>query len=153
MQTATPMSLTMWSTVICIAMSAATGCNESDPLTAVTVSRLKDIATVYLDYAAAKGAGPLSVNQLHQHMQNTAGFKLSTRPHENGDTAIFKSARDGQPFVIRYGVNVCQDPGSTAPPIAFEREGRDGTRYVALANGEVTSIAEEVASELTLCKR
>jgi hypothetical protein len=125
----------------------AAGCNDSAELSSPTAKRLRVLATAYLDYAVAKGTGPENQKQLQGHLRNVPGFLLEAGgvSPETGQAA-FVSQRDGEPFVIQYGIGVAC--GSEAPPIACERTGKDGTRLVAFANGQVACVEEVAAKEL-----
>lgn len=68
------------------------------------------------------------------------------KPRAGG--SAFISERDGEPFVIRYGVGISQAKGDAKPIIACEKKGKDGTRYVAFANGDVDCVDEVAAREL-----
>jgi hypothetical protein len=130
-----------------IAILAATGCNESSELSSPAARRLHVLATVYLDYAAAKGSGPANRQQLEAHFQNAPAFLLSGEDvaANDGNTA-FTSPRDGEPFLISYGKQFAFR--DNAPIIACERTGKDGTRLAAYANGRIDLIDESAAQEL-----
>jgi hypothetical protein len=125
----------------------AAGCNDSAELTSPTAKRLRMLMNAYLDYAVAKGAGPANQSQLQAHLANVPGFLLAAGgiSPETKDEA-FRSPRDGEPFIIQYGLGVTC--AGDAPPIACERTGRDGTRWAAFANGKIARIDEVAAKEL-----
>jgi hypothetical protein len=133
-----------------VACLAASGCDSGSPADLTTAARLQSIANIYLDYAAARGVGPANERQLRKHAQNVASFKLATTDQDRTATndELFRSDRDGEPFEIRYGIAVSQKEGTDAPPIAFERLGTNGTRFVAFANGQVVCISEDAATNL-----
>jgi hypothetical protein len=64
------------------------------------------------------------------------------------EPASFVSERDGEQFVVRYGVGVSQAKDNEAPIIAYEKTGKDGTRLVAFANGKVDCMEDVAAMEL-----
>jgi hypothetical protein len=131
------------------ALTSVIGCDRSDSLSSPTALQLQDLATVYIDYAVAKGAGPANEQQLRKHVGNVPAFLMVSKDSKVGTaTPNYVSKRDGEPFVIRYGVGFCPAEGDDAPVIACERSGKDGTRLVAYANGEVACLDEVAAREL-----
>jgi hypothetical protein len=125
------------------------GCGESDQLSSPSANRLRALATVYLDYAAVNGTGPANERQLHKHVSNVPGFLLDeVGVNPEAGAAAFVSERDGEAFVIRYGIGISQALGTEAPVIAYEKTGKDGTRFVAFANGDVNCVDEVAAKEL-----
>jgi len=116
------------------------GCG-SDELSSPTAQQLRGLAAVYLDFAAAKGRGPENEQQLLRHVANVPAFVLgASKLTTHATESQLNSERDGEPFLIRYGVGVSQKHGRAAPIIACERKGKDGTRFVAFANGEIACI-------------
>jgi hypothetical protein len=129
-------------------MPPMAGCGDSD-LSSPSANRLRVLAAVYLDYAAAKGTGPENEKQLHKHVRNVPGFLFDAAGvSPDAEADAFVSERDGETFVIRYGVGISQAPGDDAPVIAHEKTGKDGTRFVAFANGDVNCVDEVAAKEL-----
>jgi hypothetical protein len=132
----------MWGPPIAGVLLLAAGCSRSDQGAVRTADRLRTIAAVYLDYAAARGAGPANERELRTHMSHSLAGRLSAQAGSIEAAKLFVSARDGEPFVLNYGQPICQSPGPATPPIAYERSGRDGTRFVAFANGLVKCVDE-----------
>lgn len=132
---------------LCLALL---GCNRADPLASPTAAKLKGLGNVYLDYAVARGVGPADAAQLDKHMQGLPPFvlegnHLSAQP----GFASLTSERDGEPFVICYGVAITQISGDSAPVIAHEKHGQDGQCLVVYANGKVACVeASTLAAEL-----
>jgi hypothetical protein len=121
--------------------SITLGCGEDRTSSdAVTEERLRQLASAYLNFAVARGAGPTNEQSLRQNLQALLPFGGEGAP---ADKNCFLSERDGQPFMIRYGIAVSQEPGAKARLIAFEAKGVTGTRFVARANGHVESLTEE----------
>src|SRR6478672_11820177 len=116
--------------VVC-AISLA-GCSRSDPLKSPTAARLKGLATMYLDYAAAKGGGPPSEAEFKKHLHRGEKFVLQGNGVDpNAIDATFVSERDKEPFVVLYGVGISQISGTSAPVVAYEKTGVAGKRLVA----------------------
>jgi len=54
---------------------------------------------------------------------------------------VWKSRRDGQPFVIQWGVDLTKLPGGANMLLAWEAKGAaDGSRCVLMADGETTQV-------------
>jgi hypothetical protein len=132
---------------VVVILVAVAGCGESSELSSPAARRLHILATVYLDYAAAKGAGPANREQLQTHFQNAPPFVLSAEgiSAKNCDI-VFTSPRDGEPFLISYGVGFAIS--DDAPIIACERTGKDGKRLAAYANGKIELVDQSAAREL-----
>jgi hypothetical protein len=126
---------------------AAVGCNESAELSSPAARRLQILATVYLDYATAKGTGPANRQQLAAHLQNAPPFLLSAEglSAKDNDT-VFTSPRDGKPFLISYGQPFAFS--DDAPIIACEQVGKDGLRLAAFANGKIDLADESAVQKL-----
>jgi hypothetical protein len=141
-------SITLTSLLMLAAWSIlAAGCGQTAELSSPTAQRLRALVYAYLDYAVAKGAGPANEEQLQAHLKNVPGFVLEAGglSLEQGQTA-FVSERDGQPFLIRYGLGV--SCGSEAEVIACEHSGKGGKRLVAYTNGKVDCVEKVAAKEL-----
>jgi hypothetical protein len=52
-----------------------------------------------------------------------------------------RSARDGEEFVVVWGLNLKSMPADTV--LAYERSGVDGKRMVVTLNGEVREVSED----------
>jgi hypothetical protein len=130
------------------------GCSRSDPLKSPAATRLKGLATMYLDYAAAKGSGPPNEEALKKHFRAVEGFVLQMNgvdPKAIEETFI--SPRDNQPFVIVYGVGINGISGTKAPLIAYEKTGVSGQRLVAFANTKLDHVDEAKLKELQTQKQ
>jgi len=126
------------------------GCGSgSDPLKSPTAERLKKLANVYLNYAAAKGTGPPSEDVCRKYVRSLDGIVLQMN---NIDIArideLFISDRDKEPFVVLYGVGISQMSGKSAPLIAYEKTGVGGKRLVAFANTKLEYVDEARLKEL-----
>ncbi len=121
------------------------GCNRAADT--ATLARLRGVTNLYLDYAVAKGQGPATEKDLERELKTALPFALEQAgicPDAKVRDLI--SERDGQPFMIRYGLPLGQVTLSQEI-IACEKTGLDGVRYCAFANGEVRGV-ESAAAEL-----
>jgi hypothetical protein len=128
---------------IAILALCAAGCGKSSELTGIAADRLRAVATVYLDFAAAKGTGPANERELLAHFRNV----LFAAPAVDAGAQVLQSDRDGESFVVRYGLPICVGRGKSSPMIARERAGRDGKVLAAFANGKVVCVAESDIQE------
>lgn len=123
------------------------GCGESEPT--ATEAHLRQLATVYLNYTVATGSPPATEQALVKHIANLAPFVAAERPEcRNCQSLPFRSERDGSPFVVCYGQGICFSSEQSAPVIAYEKQGADGTRYVAYANGKIQRLSDDEAQRL-----
>lgn len=65
---------------------------------------------------------------------------------------VFRSPRDEQPYVIRYGVTIPPPGPGGAAWIAHEKEGKEGKRFVAFATGQIREVDEAGFQEITKAK-
>jgi len=129
------------------------GCGaEDDEVNSPTGVRLRGLATMILDYAVAAGHGPADEQVLKKHMRTVPGFVLEMNGLDPKDIdSGFVSLRDGEPFVIRWGVGISISKENT-PVLVHEKTGKHGKRLVAFANGKVEAVDEARFQELTAAK-
>jgi hypothetical protein len=135
--------------VVLLALATISGCGANE-LESRTAQRLRGLARVYLDYAVPKnGSGPDSEQTFRKHLRGLPDFVLQTNGIDTAEgDAVFTSERDGEPFVIRYGVKIGMISGTAAPAIAHEKTGKNGKRLVVLANARVELVDEARFREL-----
>jgi hypothetical protein len=139
--------LRRWMCIVVLVTVAS--CGQQADLSSPTARQMRDLAAVYLDFAAARGQGPANEQQLRQHLRNVPAFLVEASGiNSQPASRTFVSERDGEPLVIRYGVGISQKTAAEAPVIACEKKGKDGTRYIAFANGHVACVDEVAAKEL-----
>jgi hypothetical protein len=129
--------------LLVVALVAAPGCG-ADELNSPTANRLRGLARVYLDYAVPRnGKGPESEEALKQHMRALPDFVLQTNGIDPGAIdAAFRSERDGEPFVVRYGTSIGTISGNSTVVVAHEKTGKKGKRLVVFVSGKV-ELADE----------
>jgi hypothetical protein len=133
---------------------AAPGCG-SDGLDSPTAARLKGLANFYLDCAAAQnGRGPANEQALKKHLRIQPDFVLTANGiNPSAIDSLFVSERDGEPFVVVYGVQISRISGTSAPLVAHEKTGKNGKRLAVCANGKVESVDEARLKELSSAKQ
>jgi hypothetical protein len=125
------------------------GCT-GDNNESLTAQRLQGIAQVYLDYAAARSAGPASEQILREHLTALPDFVREGYGFAGvSEQEAFRSLRDGEPFVIRYGLGLSGLSDSPSPVLAYESRGTDaGMRLVVYLSTQVEQVDEARLREL-----
>ncbi len=113
----------------------ATGCSSKPALQAVGMSETENLSKIERAFDSAReklGRPPANLEQLKPFLK------------EFGDAdQILRSPRDGEPYVIIYGIDI-RRPFEMPPPIwAHEKNGVDGKRYVLTVMGPVSMTDEE----------
>jgi hypothetical protein len=149
------MRRTRWlaSGLLLLALGAVPGC--ANELESPTANKLRGLAKLYLDCAVSKsGPGPASEQEFKKHLRRLEGFVLRMNGVDPANLeAAFVSERDGEPFVILYGVSITRISGTSAPLVAHEKTGKNGKRLVAFANGKVEAVDEARFRELTAARK
>jgi len=103
-------------------------------------SNIRRVANLYTAFQLRNGGrGPKDESEFKSFIErDMSKRKLEMMGVNPADIeGLFRSDRDGQPFVIRYGVH---GGLTTTEPVVFEQEGRDGSRKVAFTNGPVEEV-------------
>jgi hypothetical protein len=111
-------------------------------------SNLKVLAVFYGRYVTQhRGQAPPDADAFRKFIEALPQGELAAM-HVTDVGSIFTSPRDGQPYVVRYGV-AQQGPSPTgAPPVAYEQTGVGGRRCVAFALGQVEEVDERRFKQL-----
>ncbi|MGD9632448.1 MAG: hypothetical protein AB7G28_03650 [Pirellulales bacterium] len=117
------------------------GCGGMDEASRQTESRLRVISVAYLEFAAARGQGPANETELRNQLAESVAAKITRQKLGVEDApSLLVSERDGATFIVRYGVPIETAQGARAAPIALEAKGREGTQFVAFADGKVECV-------------
>jgi hypothetical protein len=94
---------------------------------------LRAISTAYLQATDTLGRPPNNLEELKPFLKG-----------QGGPEAILTSPDDGEPYTILWGVDYRTVPmyGSTAPVLAYEKQGKGGKRFV-LRMRDVTQLTNE----------
>ncbi len=103
--------------VVVIATGCSSGPQHAD-LSKVEAS-LNMIANAYASARQPSGKGPATLDQLKAAMADITAV-VGGKPDD-----FLVSARDGQPFVVLYGLAM-----NNNPVVAHEKTGKDGSRWV-----------------------
>ncbi len=118
-----------------LAISSLAGCGDSPRVVETDVpeaqSRLMAINLAYMRFLEQQGRPPSNEQELRSQFS------------EGNPDEILRSPRDGQPFVICYGVNIFGDLpwAKSTPVLAYEQQG-DGSRWVLSIPGGVFELDE-----------
>jgi hypothetical protein len=112
---------------------ALSGCSPPKPEVDETELNLRRIAQAYVLVISARGRPPKDVEQLKQQFKELGESR-------DPDT-ILRSPRDGQPFVIAFAVPLNEVSRNLV--LAYEREGKDGKRYVLMAGHDIKELTDE----------
>jgi hypothetical protein len=93
--------------------------------------------------------GPANEEDFKKRLRGQPDFVLNDNGFDPKNIdASFVSARDGEPFVIRYGLPVTGISGKEAPVVAHEKTGKNGRFLVGLLNGKVRLVDQAGLEEL-----
>jgi hypothetical protein len=137
------------SAVLGAALVSAAGCG-ADELDSPTAAKLRAVGNMYLDHAVAKnGAGPSAEAQFKAYVRGKPDQVLQPVGIDRNDIdGLFRSDRDGEPFVVLYGKKIAGVSGTDAPLVAHEKAGKAGRRLVVFANAKVELADESRLKEL-----
>jgi hypothetical protein len=119
--------------LLCIAGCSSKPVSREDEQT----QDLNCIARAYGIIVNADHHAPKNVEEIKKLLSGLHKADIVPDPEE-----ILVSTRDGQPYVIIYGVNL----GMVAPSpeiLAYEKKGAEGKRYVLLMSRDVRQITDE----------
>ncbi len=139
--------------LLLLVLGVAPGCGGNE-LESPTANKLRGLAKLYLDCAVSKsGPGPASEQEFKKHLHRLEGFVLQMNGVDPANLeAAFVSERDGELFIILYGVSITRISGTSAPLVAYEKTGKNGKHLVAFANARVEAVDEARLRELTAAR-
>jgi hypothetical protein len=77
-------------------------------------------------------------------------LKAVLAPVTDDPSKYLRSTRDGEEFVVVWGLNLANSPAQTV--VAYERTGVDGKRMYVTADGEVREATQEEFGKLKFPK-
>jgi hypothetical protein len=99
---------------------------------------LMKIGSAYVRFNTKAKRPPKSVEEIRPFLK------------ESGNTEeLLRSPRDGEPYVICWGVNLLAPPkwAKSTPILAYEKRGAEGTRYILTTLQSVQQMSEEQFQE------
>jgi hypothetical protein len=106
--------------------------------------RLKKLFNLYKAYVDKNQKGPPSEQALREFGQSLSPQERADRLIPDDLESIWTSPRDNKKFVVQYGVKL--DPSKNRA-IAWEADGKEGMRYVALSIGYISLYDEKTLNE------
>lgn len=120
-------------TSLTVGASFFSGCSAEKKLTEIYSTNIKKLHQCYVMYMEDNSyRGPKDEAMLKDYLKtNPTAIHMTARIEVTPDTVddIFISERDGEPFVVRYGLKGIADHA-----IVLEAKGFEGKRLVALRN-------------------
>jgi len=127
----------------------ATGCGSRKKSLAREQSGIKKLALVYGRFLSQhRGRPPANEAEFKKYVQSLSPTDLASFGSDDS-SRIFISNRDDKPYVIIYGKPHGPPGPGGSPVIAYEQEGKEGTRWVASALGAVEEVDEARFRQLT----
>jgi len=102
--------------------------------------RLTKLLRLYQVYVQKNRKGPPNESALRDFGQKLSPKERDEYRIDDDLDGIFPSPRDNRKYVVRYNLKI--HPASMRA-VAWEAEGKDGKRYVALSIGYVEEYSEE----------
>jgi len=103
-------------------------------------SMLRGVVSTYATAARNLGRPPQNIDEL----------KAILAPVSDDPSQYFRSSRDGQEFVVVWGLSFATTPPDTI--VAYERTGVDGKRMVVTINRDILEVTPEEFARLKLPK-
>ncbi len=118
------------------------GCGGGSPPQPPVESSLQKLAVIYGQYLGShRGQAPVNEQELREFLETMS----ESERQKQGITDIskfFQSPRDGQPYVVRYGVQLGAPGPDGAPWVAHEKTGQAGKRFIAFSTGQMDEVDE-----------
>ncbi len=139
-----------WPTVAsCVAtlVFGVTGCGKPQAVKG-TGSTIKPLSILFFRYTAQhRGQTPLNREELEKFINAQGPTELEVLGAKDMND-LFTSARDQQPYIVRYGVTV-PPPGPGGPTVvAYETKGVSGRWLVAFSTAGVDEVDASKLKEL-----
>jgi hypothetical protein len=129
---------------LCAALAIAiTGCSSTPKSTEdETTTDLREIAKAYAVTISLHRRPPRSLEEIKKVLGELHEAKMVGKPEE-----VLTSSRDGQPYEIILGA----DLGASRSPeiLAYEKQGKDGTRYVLTMTYDVQQLSDAEFAQAT----
>lgn len=135
-----------------IALAGASGCTGdqvASQVAAVSKTNLQKLSNVYSLYVSRNGyKGPKDEETLRDFLETDPTIEKNIGYMGIGRSDFDKisiSARDEQPFIVRYGLKL--PPMSPQQPQVLEAVGIDGVRLVIMSNGDIVEVDDDAEYE------
>jgi hypothetical protein len=122
----------------CALLGCGGGNGAAEPEVKVRLQRLLRLYQVYVEKNRHGPPGEQALRDFGQKLTPQQRDEYLIGDDLNG---IFTSPRDNQKFVVQYNLRL--DPGGPTRAVAWEAEGKNGKRFVALSVGYVEEYDDE----------
>jgi hypothetical protein len=131
------------------------GCGRDNALDSPTATRLKGLATMYLDFVVAKGGNsPANEAELKKHMRTIDAIQLNMAGFQRDKIdEAFVGLRDNEPFVVVYGVEAGTIGAKNGPIVAYEKTGSRGKKLAADISAQVQLLTESGLKDRLAAKK
>ncbi|HEY2411137.1 MAG TPA: hypothetical protein VGI40_02785 [Pirellulaceae bacterium] len=127
---------------------ATLGCNSGPPIAPLEASaqdRLYKLFNLYRFYIEKNRKPPASEEDLAAFGKKLDATERESRNLGNDIDSLFVSPRDKKKFIVRYNLANLE----SARSLAWEAEGKDGRRFIALTRGNVEEYDQEMFNQYT----
>ena len=141
-------SVALFAWILAFTVVVAPGCGSRPPvapLEANASDRLYKLYNLYRFYIEKHRKGPASEQELLAFGKNLDATERESRNIGNDVESLFVSPRDKKNFVVRYNVSDM----NSVKALAWEVDGKEGRRFVALTRGNVEEYDEQMFKEYT----
>jgi hypothetical protein len=124
------------------------GCSSGPPdapQEAIAKERLSKLFNLYRLYIEKNRKGPASEEELLAFGKQLDATERESRNIGTDIDSLFVSPRDKKKFVVRYGLANIE----AVKALAWEAEGKEGRKFVALTRGNVEEYEEPMFKEYT----
>jgi hypothetical protein len=138
---------TAWILIGCL-LIAVLGCNSGPPIAPLEANaqdRLYKLFNLYRFYMEKNRKPPATEEELAAFGKNLDAAERESRNLGNDIDSLFVSPRDKKKFVVRYNLANLE----SARALAWEVDGKEGRRFVALTRGNVAEYDQEMFNQYT----
>jgi hypothetical protein len=137
--------------LLLIAIVGLVGCGRSAAKPEPSPRNLQQIQVLYTIYLQSnKLTGPANEDEFKRFVRSQGAAEARRQEIDLGDLdQLFISPRDGQPYVVNYGLHF-EPQKANQQVVVYETRGRDGLRAVAFATGWSEEVDAKRAAELGL---
>ena len=138
---ATSHPLALW---VFVWLAVVTGCSQDQQAASIVASKnssnIQRLANLYRSYQLRHGSqGPKDEEGFKDYIQHAMPAHRLEMMQIDPDNieGLFISERDGQPFLVRYGVHGGMD---WITAVVFEQQGRNAKKQVGFTDGSVAEV-------------
>lgn len=128
--------------VVLFVGTSLNGCSSTKSQPAPVENSLQTLSVLYGQYLGAhRGKSPDNETEFRKYIESLSDTDRQNRGISD-ISQIFLSPRDGQAYVVQYGVKMGPPGPDGAPWVAHEKDGQGGKRFVAFVTGQIEEVDE-----------